>query len=75
MLTTLPPPQVNITLTEAGLAAGEGFGLAAVELLFQYLAMLRAAGPQEWVWQELKVRRGTVLIVLRFYAFVCFRML
>lgn len=28
-------------------------GLAVVRLLFEYLAMLRAEGPQEWVYQEL----------------------
>lgn len=47
---------VSITLTAAGLAAGRGFGLEVAALLFQYLAMLRQRGPQEWVWRELKVR-------------------
>ena len=27
--------------------------MAVVRLLFEYLAMLRAEGPQEWVYQEL----------------------
>lgn len=30
-----------------------GLGLAAVGLLFEYLAMLRNEGPQEWVYKEL----------------------
>ncbi|MEW5302568.1 MAG: hypothetical protein WDW38_002287 [Sanguina aurantia] len=45
---------VGLTLTEAGLAEGAGCGLAVVDLVFQYLAMMRAEGPQEWVWQEMK---------------------
>lgn len=47
--------EVEITLTAAGLYAGPGLGLAAVSLLFQYLQMLEAAGPQEWVWRESKL--------------------
>jgi hypothetical protein len=35
---------VTMTLTEAGLAAGPGYGLAPVALLFQYINMMRAAG-------------------------------
>ena len=38
---------VNVTLTEAGLAAGPGLGLAPAGLLFEFLAMLRKAGPQK----------------------------
>ena len=30
-----------------------GMGLAVVGLLFEYLAMLRVRGPQQWVYQEL----------------------
>ena len=30
-----------------------GMGLAVVGLLFEYLAMLREKGPQQWVYQEL----------------------
>ncbi|KAF5827025.1 Metalloenzyme, LuxS/M16 peptidase-like protein [Dunaliella salina] len=45
---------VTITLTEAGLHAGPGLGLAPVELLFAYFNMLRQHGPQQWIWQELK---------------------
>ena len=37
---------VNITLTEAGLAAGSGLGLIPAGLLFEFLAMLQKAGPQ-----------------------------
>lgn len=33
---------VNIVLTESGLAAGPGFGLAPVALLFQYIKLLTA---------------------------------
>jgi secreted Zn-dependent insulinase-like peptidase len=35
---------VNITLTDAGLHAGLGFGLGPVGLLFSYLNMLRQQG-------------------------------
>jgi nardilysin len=45
---------VCITLTEAGLAAGaSGCGLEPLALLFDYLAMLRSAGPQRWVHDEM----------------------
>jgi nardilysin len=44
---------VSVVLTEAGLAAGEGAGLAVARLVFEYLALLRAAGPQRWAWDEL----------------------
>lgn len=40
---------VNIVLTEAGLAAGPGFGLAPVGLLFQYLKLLTDTGRGGWV--------------------------
>ena len=45
---------VAITLTEAGLDAGPGLGLAPAGLLFAYMRALAAGGPQEWVWRELK---------------------
>ncbi len=35
---------VNMTLTEAGLAAGPGFGLAAVHLLFAFMRLLADTG-------------------------------
>lgn len=35
---------VTITLTEAGLGAGPGFGLAPVGLLFQYIKLLVKTG-------------------------------
>lgn len=38
---------VHIALTETGRAEASGGGLACVGLLFQYLAMLRAQGPQQ----------------------------
>ena len=37
-------PTRSITLTEAGLAAGPGFGLGPVGLLFQYLKLLKQTG-------------------------------
>ena len=30
-----------------------GAGLAAVGLLFEYIALLRAAGPQRWAYDEM----------------------
>ena len=30
-----------------------GKGLAVLELLFKYLAMLHRVGPQQWVYDEL----------------------
>eukprot|EP00892_Ulva_mutabilis_P011819 jgi/Ulvmu1/9009/UM005_0100.1 len=47
--------EVEVTLTGVGLHAGPGLGLAVVQLLCQYLHMLKAAGPQEWVWRESKL--------------------
>jgi hypothetical protein len=38
---------VMVTLTEAGLEAGSGFGLAAVGVVFEYIQMLAAHGPQQ----------------------------
>ncbi|WIA17248.1 hypothetical protein OEZ85_014121 [Tetradesmus obliquus] len=49
---------VSIVLTEAGLAAGPGCGLAPVALLFQYLRLLTETGPQAWVWQEIAAIAG-----------------
>ena len=46
--------EVSIQLTEAGLAAGPGCGLAAATLLFQYLSMLRSQEPPKWAWDEMK---------------------
>lgn len=40
---------VSITLTEAGLAAGPGAGLAPVALLFQYLRMMEDAGENHCI--------------------------
>jgi hypothetical protein len=44
--------QVDFTLTSEGLDTGPGFGLAPVGLLFEYIAMLKRHGPQQWVWEE-----------------------
>lgn len=38
---------IAITLTDAGLAAAPGAGLAPVGLLFEFLNLLRQEGPQE----------------------------
>lgn len=38
---------VSISLTDAGLAAAPGCGLAPVGLVFQFLNLLRKEGPQE----------------------------
>ena len=45
--------EISISLTEAGLSAGHGCGLAVAEVLFQYLSMLRAGEPQKWAWDEM----------------------
>jgi nardilysin len=45
---------ITITLTEAGLEAGPGLGLAVIGLVFEYLDLLRSSGPQEWIWREQK---------------------
>eukprot|EP00873_Tetraselmis_striata_P042477 jgi/Tetstr1/462741/TSEL_000701.t1 len=44
----------HVTLTEAGLAAAPGAGLAVAGVVFQYIKMLKEAGPQRWVYDELK---------------------
>jgi len=44
--------EVGVTLTDAGLAAGPGAGLAVLPLLFSYIGLLTAAGPQAWVHGE-----------------------
>ena len=38
---------VAITLTDAGLAAGPGFGLAPVGVVFEFLKLLQQSGPQQ----------------------------
>lgn len=48
---------VNIVLTEAGLQAGPGYGLAPVGLLFQYIKLLLTTGVCDGVregWGALK---------------------
>ncbi|KAK9797401.1 hypothetical protein WJX73_004607 [Symbiochloris irregularis] len=44
---------VSVQLTEAGLQAGPGMGLAVIGLLFQYLGMLQREGLQSWAYAEL----------------------
>ena len=44
--------EVSVTLTDAGLEAGPGAGLAAAGLLFSYVGLLARAGPQAWVHEE-----------------------
>lgn len=39
---------VNVDLTEEGIEHVDDI----IQLVFQYLALLRAEGPQEWVWRE-----------------------
>lgn len=46
--------EIGITLTDEGLNAAPGYGMAAVGLLFEYLEMLRSVGPSKWVYDELK---------------------
>eukprot|EP00884_Botryococcus_braunii_P020235 jgi/Botrbrau1/6896/Bobra.67_3s0015.1 len=46
--------EITIGLTEAGLAASPGGGLAVVGLLFDYIALLRREGPQAWVYEEMR---------------------
>jgi secreted Zn-dependent insulinase-like peptidase len=43
---------VELTLTDRGLNAGPGLGMAPMQLIFDYLSMLHSLGPQEWIWQE-----------------------
>lgn len=38
---------INITLTDAGLAAGPGHGLAPVKLLFAYIKLLEQTGEDD----------------------------
>ena len=46
--------QVSMILTEKGLHAEPGYGLAPVTLLFQYIDMMRHAGPLKWIYDEIK---------------------
>ena len=45
--------EVTITLTQSGLDAAPGMGLACIKVLFEYLSMLKNSGPQEWVFNEI----------------------
>jgi len=46
--------EITVTLTDKGLDAGPGCGLAAVQAVFGYLDMLRGAPPQRWIWDEME---------------------
>ncbi len=46
--------EITVTLTDKGLDAGPGCGLAAVQAVFGYLEMLRSSPPQRWIWDEMK---------------------
>lgn len=46
--------QFEIELTVEGLNAAPGMGLAVAQILFDYIAMLKKAGPQAWIWEEMK---------------------
>ena len=45
--------EITITLTDLGLQAPPGCGLAVVQMAFQYLEMLRQRSPQKWIWDEM----------------------
>ena len=45
--------EVSITLTELGMNAFPGCGLAVVEAVFQYLSFLKSSEPVEWIWREM----------------------
>lgn len=49
------PFEIGIELTSKGLHAASGLGLAVVQHVFDYIAMLQAYGPQEWLWHENRV--------------------
>lgn len=46
--------ELTLTLTDAGVDAAPGFGLAPIMMVFQYLKMLQNQEPQEWVFEEMK---------------------
>lgn len=45
--------EVSITLTELGMNASPGCGLAVVEAVFEYLSFLKSSEPVEWIWREM----------------------
>ncbi len=51
---------VGVTLTDAGLAAWRD----AAGLVFQYCSLLRAAGPQRWIFDELAAIKARALFAL-----------
>lgn len=49
----LPEPEHLCPAAEAGLHAAPGGGLAVAGVVLQYIALLRASAPAEWVWREM----------------------
>lgn len=49
------PFEISVELTSKGLHAAPGLGMAVVQCIFDYIAMLQAQGPQHWLWLENKV--------------------
>ena len=47
---------VSVELTESGLENVNG----VILIVFQYIAMLNATGPQRWVFDEVRVRRRCI---------------
>ena len=54
---------VNVDLSEEGIEHVDDI----VTLVFQYLNMLRAAGPQEWVFEECKKLGNNLKTSLSFF--------
>ena len=67
---TTPAPASHHLDTRAPLCTG--CGLACVGLLFEYLGMLRAAGPQRWAYDELA---AMAQMRFRFQVRACVRVL
>ena len=44
---------VTMVLTDKGLLQAGGLGGEMMMAVWEYLAMLRVVGPQEWVWREM----------------------
>jgi secreted Zn-dependent insulinase-like peptidase len=45
---------VEVDLTCKGLHAAPGLGMAVVQLVFDYIAMLKVNGPKQWMWLQMK---------------------
>ena len=46
--------QLYIELTDVGMDSFPGCGLAVVQIVFDYIHMLKTLGPQKWLWLEQK---------------------